>query len=80
MPTVGLNVGKISTQGVKLTLWDMGGQDALRTLWKDYFLSCHGVIYVVDSTDDGRLLDSRDVFLKVCTSFVLYFKFELSFF
>ena len=26
VPTVGLNVGKIATQGVKLTLWDMGGQ------------------------------------------------------
>ena len=30
VPTVGLNVGKIITQGVKITLWDMGGQDALR--------------------------------------------------
>ncbi|KAL5248232.1 hypothetical protein ACHWQZ_G017423 [Mnemiopsis leidyi] len=66
VPTVGLNVGKIATQGVKLTLWDMGGQDALRTLWKDYFLSCHGIVYVVDSEDEERLLDSRDVFLKVC--------------
>lgn len=65
VPTVGLNVGKIITQGVKITLWDMGGQDALRTLWKDYFLSCHGIVYVVDSEDEDRLLDSRDVFLKV---------------
>ncbi|XP_063689960.1 ADP-ribosylation factor-related protein 1-like [Bolinopsis microptera] len=65
VPTVGLNVGKIATQGVKITLWDMGGQDALRTLWKDYFLSCHGVVYIVDSEDEERLLDSRDVFLKV---------------
>ena len=52
--------------GVKITLWDMGGQDALRTLWKDYFLSCHGIVYVLDSEDEGRILDSRDVFLKVC--------------
>ena len=43
----------------------MGGQDALRTLWKDYYLECHGIIYVVDSSDNDRLLDSRDVFLKV---------------
>lgn len=65
VPTVGLNVGKIRTQNLDLTLWDMGGQDALRTMWTDYFLCCHGLVYVVDSCDEERLLDSRDVFLKV---------------
>ena len=48
-------------------------QDALRTLWKDYFLSCHGIVYVVDSEDEDRLLDSRDVFLKVCIFYLLEF-------
>ncbi|EKF35295.1 hypothetical protein MOQ_002344 [Trypanosoma cruzi marinkellei] len=32
----------------RLMLWDVGG--SMQTLWANYFSSCHGVIFVVDST------------------------------
>lgn len=31
--TVGLNIGKIQSQGVVLNFWDLGGQSELQCLW-----------------------------------------------
>lgn len=31
--TVGLNVGSIETQGVRILFWDLGGQGDLQLLW-----------------------------------------------
>lgn len=31
--TVGLNIGRIDTDGVILNFWDLGGQTELQTLW-----------------------------------------------
>ena len=33
-PTVGLNIGRIQLQRVKLIVWDLGGQAALRSIWE----------------------------------------------
>jgi len=68
--TVGLNIGKINTQGVKLMFWDLGGQEELQTLWDKYFNDCHGVIFIIDSADPDRLMESKSAFDKVlgCTS------------
>ncbi|CAG5091719.1 Oidioi.mRNA.OKI2018_I69.PAR.g13212.t1.cds [Oikopleura dioica] len=60
--TVGLNIGKITTQGVKLMFWDLGGQEELQSLWDKYFSDCHGVIFIVDSADPDRLLESKRAF------------------
>ncbi|KAK3749701.1 hypothetical protein QZH41_014974 [Actinostola sp. cb2023] len=72
-PTVGLNIGKITVSHVKLIFWDLGGQQELRTLWdkcttptlpyhSQYFEECHGVIYVIDCTDEKRLEESHSAF------------------
>lgn len=38
MPTIGLNVNKLTCAGnVALQLWDLGGQAGLRPLWEHYF-------------------------------------------
>lgn len=60
--TVGLNVGKIETNGVILNFWDLGGQKELQLLWDKYFLEAHAIIWVVDSSDKQRLSESVDAF------------------
>ena len=42
--------------------WDLGGQQILRTIWKKYYQECHGIIYVVDVTDDSRLEEAANSF------------------
>ncbi|CAF1253921.1 unnamed protein product [Adineta steineri] len=56
VPTVGFNVETISPcHGITLTVWDVGGQDHLRTLWHHYFDNVDGLVFVIDSTDRNRL-------------------------
>lgn len=74
--TVGLNIGKVTTQGVKLMFWDLGGQEELQSLWDKYFSDCHGVIFIVDSADPDRLLESKRAFDQV----LRYSTFLLSYF
>ena len=35
--TVGLNIGKIDTDGIRLNFWDLGGQEELQALWDKYY-------------------------------------------
>lgn len=55
IPTVGFNVESIILKGFKLNIWDVGGQDKIRPLWRHYFTGTKGLIFVVDSGDPGRL-------------------------
>ncbi|KAJ3218319.1 hypothetical protein HDU67_006091 [Dinochytrium kinnereticum] len=61
-PTIGLNIGKIELQSVRLNFWDLGGQRDLLRIWSKYYTECHGVIFVIDSTDEGRIQDVKDAF------------------
>jgi ADP-ribosylation factor related protein 1 len=63
--TVGLNIGRIEVQGVRLSFWDLGGQEELQTLWDKYYSESHGVIYVVDSSDIMRMDESKEAFDKM---------------
>lgn len=63
--TIGLNIGKISMSHVKLIFWDLGGQKELQSLWDKYYEECHGVIYVIDSSDEKRMEESHQAFDSV---------------
>lgn len=59
-PTIGFNVESVEYHGLKLTVWDIGGQSALRPLWRHYFSSVTAVIFVVDSADTERMTEAHD--------------------
>merc|ERR1719238_1236548 len=50
VPTVGFNVETVEYKNISFTVWDIGGQDKIRKLWRHYYLGTHGVIFVVDRT------------------------------
>jgi len=54
VPTVGFNVETIAFRELRFVVWDVGGQDKIRPLWKHYFQNTTGMIYVVDSNDRDR--------------------------
>jgi small GTP-binding protein len=61
VPTIGFNVETVqATKSVNFTVWDIGGQETLRPLWRYYFTSCDGLIFIVDSSDKKRLPDAKD--------------------
>ncbi|XP_041432782.1 ADP-ribosylation factor-related protein 1-like isoform X7 [Xenopus laevis] len=66
--TVGLNIGTIDVGKVRLMFWDLGGQEELQALWDKYYAESHGVIYVIDSTDETRLSESKHAFERMISS------------
>ena len=61
IPTVGFNVETVQpTRNVSFTVWDIGGQDQLRHLWRHYFIGCEGLVFVVDSIDAERFPKARE--------------------
>ncbi|KAE8668833.1 ADP-ribosylation factor [Hibiscus syriacus] len=51
----GFNVEKVQYKNVMFTVWDVRGQEKLRSLWRHYFNNTDGLIYVVDSLDRERI-------------------------
>jgi ADP-ribosylation factor protein 1/Arf/Sar family protein len=41
-------------------VWDVGGQDKIRPLWRHYFQNTQGIIFVVDSNDRDRVPEARE--------------------
>lgn len=62
-PTVGQNVAHIKLDKGNQTIkfWDVGGQESLRALWSEYYSQCHGIIFVMDSTDRTRIDECVDI-------------------
>jgi len=65
IPTIGFNVELVTVNNVNLTVWDLGGQDKVRSLWHHYFQSMQGLIYVLDANDRDRLEKSKKEFYKI---------------
>lgn len=76
VPTVGFNVETLETdrRSPGLTVWDVGGQRKMRPHWKHHYADTAGLMFVVDSADQGRLDEARkelhqvikdDVWIKI---------------
>jgi len=55
VPTIGFNVETVKFDPLEFVVWDVSGQDRLRTFWRHYYRGTSGVIFVVDSNDTARL-------------------------
>jgi len=60
IPTIGFNVETVEYKNINFTVWDVGGQDRIRPLWRHYFQNTQGLIFVVDSNDRDRISEARD--------------------
>ena len=65
IPTVGFNVESVTYKNVKFNVWDVGGQDKIRPLWRHYYSGTQGLIFVVDSSDTARLEEARSELHKI---------------
>jgi len=37
IPTIGFNVETVECKNISLTVWDVGGKDKIRPLWRHYY-------------------------------------------
>ncbi len=54
-----------SRGGQTFLLWDVGGQEKTRPLWRSYTRCTDGIIFVVDSSDAERLEEAKLELLKI---------------
>jgi small GTP-binding protein len=60
LPTIGFNVEAVEYGSLKFTMWDVGGQEKIRKLWRHYYKGANALIFVVDSSDRDRLEEARE--------------------
>uniref|UniRef100_UPI0037E76952 ADP-ribosylation factor-like protein 4D n=1 Tax=Semicossyphus pulcher TaxID=241346 RepID=UPI0037E76952 len=66
IPTKGFNMERIKvpmgnskTNSTMLQVWDVGGQDKLRPLWKSYTRRTDGLVFVVDAAETERMEEAK---------------------
>jgi small GTP-binding protein len=60
VPTIGFNVEEVEYKNIRFTVYDVGGQERLRPLWRHYFHGSDALIYIIDSSDIDRYEKARD--------------------
>lgn len=65
IPTVGFNVENVKYKNLDMTIWDVGGQDKIRALWRFYYENTDALIFLVDSNDRDRLQEAASELHKL---------------
>ena len=55
----------VEYKNISFTVWDVGGQDKIRPLWRHYFQNTQGLIFVVDSNDRERIGEAQEELQKM---------------
>lgn len=45
IPTIGFNVETVEYKNISFTVWDVGGQDKIRPLWRHYYTNTQVTFY-----------------------------------
>uniref|UniRef100_A0A452HJQ5 Uncharacterized protein n=1 Tax=Gopherus agassizii TaxID=38772 RepID=A0A452HJQ5_9SAUR len=64
-PTIGSNVEEIVVKNTHFLMWDIGGQESLRSSWNTYYSNTEFIILVVDSIDRERLSITKEELYKM---------------
>lgn len=78
IPTIGFNVETVEYKNISFTVWDVGGQDKIRPLWRHYYQNTQGLIFVVDSSDTKRIAEAEQelanmvIFMLFLCSFIAF--------
>ncbi|XP_034139232.1 ADP-ribosylation factor-like protein 4A isoform X1 [Drosophila guanche] len=64
VPTIGFNCEKVQgtigrAKGIHFLVWDVGGQEKLRPLWRSYTRCTDGILFVIDSVDTERMEEAK---------------------
>eukprot|EP01106_Pelomyxa_sp_JSP_P009202 TRINITY_DN2513_c0_g1_i1.p1 TRINITY_DN2513_c0_g1~~TRINITY_DN2513_c0_g1_i1.p1 ORF type:complete len:319 (-),score=76.73 TRINITY_DN2513_c0_g1_i1:107-982(-) len=64
IPTIGFNVETVSTKGFEFVVWDVGGEDKIRPLWRHYWQNTKALVFVVDSNDRERIAEASEQLMR----------------
>ncbi|VDP08524.1 unnamed protein product [Soboliphyme baturini] len=46
-------------KGVTFTIWDVGGEEKIRPLWRSYIRHTDAIVFVIDSVDQERFEEAK---------------------
>lgn len=78
IPTIGFNVETVEYKNICFTVWDVGGQDKIRPLWRHYFQNTQGLIFVVDSNDRERIVEAEKELQNMVRKLFVFFGGRIS--
>jgi small GTP-binding protein len=65
VPTIGFNVETVKCVKSEVTMWDVGGQDKIRPLWRHYLDNTDVLVYCVNVNEPERFKEAFDEFEKI---------------
>lgn len=63
-PPKGFNVETVEYKNISFTVWDVGGQDKIRPLWRHYFQNTQGMAYDLSRAWHGLVGCEQRVWLS----------------
>eukprot|EP00347_Sterkiella_histriomuscorum_P000030 403377450 len=59
-PTIGIETEDIQVKNINIKVFDLAGQEKMRNVWKYYYSSIEGIIFVLDASNRERILEAKD--------------------
>lgn len=66
-PTIAMDISKILIQNLQIMVYDAPGQSRFRNLWTPQLNNQHGLVFVLDVTDEGRFQEASDALHGILT-------------
>ena len=65
IPTIGFNHEVFQHGAYDVAMWEVGGGDRIRALWKHYFNDLDVLCFTIDSSDTARFAEAIDELHRV---------------